>query len=114
MPCGHLAALQLLVGVSYGANLLCAVVVYPAARLLELALPLAIGAATLRYQLWAIDIVVRRVLIYGALTACSVFFDLDDELSRAVATGQPPVPDSDDGARGSRGKSQCRSIPSRA
>jgi signal transduction histidine kinase len=41
-------------------------------RLLQTALPLAIAAAILQYRLWAIELVVRRALLYAALSACVV------------------------------------------
>lgn len=36
------------------------------------AIPLSIGVAVVRHQLWDIDIVVNRTLVYGALTGCVV------------------------------------------
>jgi signal transduction histidine kinase len=37
-----------------------------------LLIPLTIGFAILRYQLWDIDIIIKRAVVYGILTACVV------------------------------------------
>src|SRR5207249_6784488 len=37
--------------------------------LVFLPLPLSVGIALLRYQLWDIDIIINRTLVYGSLTA---------------------------------------------
>lgn len=53
-------------------NLLMVAIIDTARVVAVVLVPLSIGVAVARYRLWAIDLIVNRTLVYGALTACVV------------------------------------------